>query len=258
MSNTPTPSTEPACTAALISVMLDDSVASKARVAANPSCPPEVLQQLAESSDPHILCCVAANPNCPSRLLEQLATASDESVRHAAVANSRCPPEVLERLADSDTVWIADRALKNPGCGPEMLARYARRPQRTFHASIVRNSACPPEVLAYLALNGSVQTKTAAAEHLNCPADVAAALSAELRTPQHAAQPPATANAHRRCLSASVLTPIRPVRQRTATNPACPPLMLATLTTDPDPQVAAAARLCITKRALVLAPRRRR
>jgi len=62
------------------------------RVAANPACPPQLLQQLAQDPDQAVREQVANNPSCPPRVLEALARDPDQRVRTAALGHPNCPP----------------------------------------------------------------------------------------------------------------------------------------------------------------------
>lgn len=79
----------------------DEDEAVRRAVAANPSTPSRVLEELAK----HWACSypVASNPSAPSALLTRLATAHEPVVRRAVARNRSTPAATLEELArDTD------------------------------------------------------------------------------------------------------------------------------------------------------------
>ena len=61
--------------------LLKGSIEDVRAVAYNPSCPPEILTELAKSRDESTRCGVGANPNTPPAVLDELAKDVQESVR---------------------------------------------------------------------------------------------------------------------------------------------------------------------------------
>lgn len=85
-----------------------------ARVAANPSCPPELLIQLAQQTPPlhKALRRIAEHPNAPAEAL--LACLADQQARRIAASHPALRVEtIIQLLADADT-GVAAAAAANP------------------------------------------------------------------------------------------------------------------------------------------------
>lgn len=62
--------------------LLNGSKEEREALAYNPTCPPEILSELAKSSDVSTRCGVAANPGTPPAVVDELAKDPSESVRY--------------------------------------------------------------------------------------------------------------------------------------------------------------------------------
>jgi hypothetical protein len=122
---------------------------------------------LAEHPDAETRARVAANPFCPPELLTKLA-ADAPAVCTAAARNPRCPPEALDRLArDSESMWVRQAVASNPSC-PKRAYRVLMWDRHAY----VRNA---------FVLNPSVPTRVAASRIYNDPtASVHAALASRV------------------------------------------------------------------------------
>lgn len=139
--------------AALAYLARDHSAEIRKLVAANPSCPPQVLEQLFD--DPHepVSCSVCFNPSLPPQLAVRLAKRIERLTHiHALTTNSSAPPAALQSVyannqhAD-DSVWygLAYRS----DCPPDVLADMARRgPGLRIEAA--RHPRCPSSALVLL------------------------------------------------------------------------------------------------------------
>ena len=80
----------------------------RAAAAANPSCPPHVLQHFAEDPEDTVRAAAAANPDCPPPMLARLAADSSNQTRAAAAANPSLPADQLKALAHDVDPLVAD------------------------------------------------------------------------------------------------------------------------------------------------------
>jgi hypothetical protein len=73
------------------------------RLAQNPKCPSDILQELSRSQHSGVSYRAINNPNVPLTLLEKLSSHPNPGIRNRVAGHSSTPREVLERLAnDSD------------------------------------------------------------------------------------------------------------------------------------------------------------
>ena len=97
-------------------------------MAANPSCPPHLLDELAATGSGNA---IAANPSAtPDMIAAAVSADSDRwDAWHAAVENPNCPPEVLVRIPrrrEAQQLQIGAAPSEHAGPG----ARAGRRPRR--------------------------------------------------------------------------------------------------------------------------------
>lgn len=108
---------------------------------AEASHPETSAQQLTKlSTDPHLCRIVAANPSAPGNLLEQLARAQDRLVRQAVASNPNTPWHMLEQLA-----WEFPREfLHNPVGQLQILAHSEHISTKDlFWGSLLRETLIP-------------------------------------------------------------------------------------------------------------------
>lgn len=84
----------PRTPASLLEGLAQGSPTQAAAVAANPTCPPDLLTRLARRHEIAIRRAVAANPACPVEVMEQLVGDPDPGVRMAVRDHPRCPDEI--------------------------------------------------------------------------------------------------------------------------------------------------------------------
>ena len=103
----------------------------KYSIPANPSCPPEVLAELATDEDTWMCRAVAGNPSCPPEALKQMAedalcawshgmeTLEGDSWKKLKLCagNPSCPPDLLAELA----TYTHETRAENPSWQPETL-----------------------------------------------------------------------------------------------------------------------------------------
>lgn len=88
------------------------------RLAANPSCPPEILEGLADKQPSGLIerTRVAANPNTAADVLRRLAEDPHTDVLRSLAANPNTPPDVLSKLRNHKYIGLRDIAHANPSC----------------------------------------------------------------------------------------------------------------------------------------------
>lgn len=59
---------------------------------------------------------IAANPSCPPEVLVELAADEDNYMRRAVAENPSCPPWVLAKLVVNEDSWVSQKAAMNPSC----------------------------------------------------------------------------------------------------------------------------------------------
>jgi hypothetical protein len=80
-------------------------------IARNHNCPPELLEQLADTAAYD----VSLNPACPPDLLARLAQGHNHwAVRRHVAGNPSTPPDVLGCLAGDPDPEVRQQALENP------------------------------------------------------------------------------------------------------------------------------------------------
>ncbi|WP_161768762.1 variant leucine-rich repeat-containing protein, partial [Picosynechococcus sp. NKBG042902] len=93
---------------------------------------------------------VAENPNCPLELLQQLAHDKNELVRAKVAENPNCPPALLQKFAHDDK-FVRTGVAKNPNCSPALLQQLASDENENVRAEVAQNQNCPPALLQQLA-----------------------------------------------------------------------------------------------------------
>ena len=144
--------------------------------AANPDCPPLLLERLALTKEAfsYTRAAVAANPSCWSHTIERLASNTKErmNVRAAAVANPSCPRTVVERLVSDNEPKIRYAASDNPAMSPEHRHEMAHSPNRDVREAIAGSRLSPPDVLAVLAADNDPMVRSAVAGNPACSLDL--------------------------------------------------------------------------------------
>lgn len=94
------------------------------RAAADPACPPHLLERLAGDREVAVRACVAANPSCPARLPAQMLLVDDAAaVRSAVLATiAQYQPAALTMLATIATDKVAIQLLKRPDLPADAIA----------------------------------------------------------------------------------------------------------------------------------------
>ena len=162
----------------------DPALAVRSIAAGNASCPPAAMK--AHVGDDHdVRWSLVCNPSCPPQLLEMLAEEPSMLMRHAVAFHRRCSAETLDRLADqqpemahynpgerisdSDAAEIRCCAAANPKCTPETLERLAVDPDAGVRAAAASNPSISPQTLKRLAASDDSQIRSGAASNPRCP-----------------------------------------------------------------------------------------
>ena len=214
---------------------LDTGSDRNAVAAGHPLSPPGLLRRAGHGAYGRVAYAAAGNPACPPVVLAALAMSH---VGIPASGNPSCPAAVVAAVATGAGIDGAgslprEDAAGNPVCPPVVLAALVRasheKPEMRRKAA--DNPACPPEARALRpagATDWEKQTKTKTE-------------AADLACPEQALQ---RLGSHSSCW----------VRCAVASNPNCPPLVLASLVDDIDEDVraAAAANPCVTSGTLAV------
>ena len=82
-------------------------------IAADPSTPPSMLNQLASHPYEDVRLALAENPNAPLDVLYILTSDEQVDVRYGLAENTNLPIEILELLAADENPYVAARALRS-------------------------------------------------------------------------------------------------------------------------------------------------
>ena len=106
------------CPAGILELLSQDpSDVVRHAVAANRSCPTDILEQLGRGQpEYYVRFGLACNPSCPPSVLEQLSGDPHPEVQHWVASNQACPPGALEQLVRAGDLETARAAASNPGC----------------------------------------------------------------------------------------------------------------------------------------------
>ena len=145
----------PNCPPELLDVLAGDSNdLVRAAAARNPSCPPELLARLASdtSTDADVAMNALMNPSCPEQTLRQACGDNfDGEQRHSAGTNPSCPLDLMERIIEDPARHIAFWVAVNPSCPPELIERSAADPSSPLRSGVARRRDCPLHLLEHLA-----------------------------------------------------------------------------------------------------------
>lgn len=211
------------------------------------SCPPEVLDILADDEDPYVRGWVADNPRTPAAALRRLAEAGGWgrypwTYAYSVAKNPSLPPDVAEALvAFAPDIPERERfrrnVFENSAC-PEHLLRQAAQSEHQDRAAAASNPSLPRDLVDQLAVDESSWVRSRMAANPSCPVDVLVRLSVD-------GEPGVRSSvAGHRGTPPDVLTGLaddqdRSVRYTLARNPATPSPVLRTLSADPERSVRA-------------------
>ena len=136
-------------TAALLSSDNDSEVLHN--LLCNPACPQQTLRAHTASGRPlSEVQAAAANPSCGPETLAEMAASADHSLRLRVAANPSCGPETLLELASHAHRLVREAVLNNPSCTLDALTAAAAA------AAVAGDSASAPFIaIAALRLRGA-------------------------------------------------------------------------------------------------------
>lgn len=118
----------------------------------NPSTPPDVLAEIADSYLSELQIAVAGNESAPITALEKLGHKwSDESVKAAVARNAFTPVNVLAELAQDRSVEVKTAVAKNASTPVNVLAELAKDPSFDVKTAVADNKATTADILQLLA-----------------------------------------------------------------------------------------------------------
>ena len=132
--------------------------------AANPRCPPELLERLASDMSPNVCAAVASNPASSPELLQQLRTETQWPVPVSLAGNPNTATEILAELADRDTITQSAVA-SNPSTDRDTLWHLARSHDIDVRRGVALNPLCPPDILQKLVSDNDYRVVETAGAH---------------------------------------------------------------------------------------------
>lgn len=144
----------------------------------NPSLPEDLIAHLARGSYEEKLG-VAGNPSCPPELLYELAQDEAETIREAVAENPSCPVDLLRRLAEDEYWSVRATVALNPSCPRDLLFQIAKDKDPNVCWFITTRAPCPLELLEELAKDPRLKVRLAAATHPQAPVEWAVSIARE-------------------------------------------------------------------------------
>ncbi len=203
----------------------------------NPSCPIELLQQLASDERDYVREDVAKHPKCPPELFQQLATDHRSLIRRYVAGNLNSPTELLQQLATDEDEWVRKDTVQNPNCPLQALRQLANDNESHVRWCVAGNANCPGELLQQLVHNEDKwEMKKAVLEHPNCPVETLQkfATDSDENVRWLVARNP---NCPVELLQQLAVDEDEDIRKEVARNPNCPIKTLEQLATDEDKYV---------------------
>ena len=257
--------------------VMDPNPRVAAAALANPDCPAELLgTDTGDDSDWERSAGLAANPNTSAGLREEtlvgLSRSDQHEARLAAAAHPLSPVQVHATCRSDPQPEVRAAAATNPNCPPEVVAALSTDPDPRVRCAVAGRRSNTPQQLAVFAADRHSTVRAAVAAHPRCPPRLRRRLSSDRAKRVRAL---ATGDElafkgelelecdHsdyeqgwiiRRSAAACAATALwmvqrlagdtaEDVRAAAATNPRCPPWLLAQLAGDRHWKPAAAARL---------------
>ena len=109
---------------------------------------------------------VALNPSCPPELLEELSLSSRWEVRAGVARNPATPPELIERCGSDLHGEVLVAAATNPRCATDLLYRLAAEEYSAARQHVAANPNCPTQILQHLATDPTPKVHSVAWTHL--------------------------------------------------------------------------------------------
>jgi predicted DNA-binding WGR domain protein len=205
-------------------------------LAADPDCPPELLEWFAKKKDASLRAAVARNTACPASLLHELASDKDENVRGEVAKNPAIPKELLELLTQDASQSVRWGIAQNPSCPESLFKPLSLDKNERTRWTISENTNCSVEILTQLAGDKDRSVRHAVAGNPSCPVEVLGILATDKEGYVRravAGNPSCPATNFERLAS----DPDSDVREAVAGNPSCPAEILDRLAGDRNLQV---------------------
>ena len=108
------------------------------------------LTHLAQLDDPQVLEMVAANPNCPPAILNRLASHSETLIIRQVASNYSTPASTLSRIVNTEQQEpdIRQRVAGNPATSPADLVQLLQDPDQLVVRTASENPSTPRHALA--------------------------------------------------------------------------------------------------------------
>ena len=167
----------PYCSADLLEELsVDKNADVRMYVAANPSSPQIALSRLVEDrsstmngmgySIPETL---ARNRNCSEDILQKLAGSKLRSIRETVASHANCNQLTFEVLANDAEKSVRQCVAWNPKCSQSSLQLLSNDSEDSVRWRVATNSSTSPKLLEQMALEKSVYLRRRVAENPNCP-----------------------------------------------------------------------------------------
>jgi hypothetical protein len=139
-------------------------------VAENEACPTYILSTLSDESSPvEVVAKVAANQSTPPGLLEELAKRGDKDIDGAIAGNRHAPESLLRSLSDLQQAEEVLQALaSNPGTPEDIMFNLAAAEYRSVRLKLATNPSTPGRIIDQMGKKeNDVTIRAAVAAHPN-------------------------------------------------------------------------------------------
>jgi len=134
-------------------LLLFDSILVKQEIAANKTCPEEILRELSVDLDSKVRLAVASNPFTSVDILISLSKDQDEEVREAVASNVNCPQFLLEYFCVDKSPLVRLSVSDNTNAEPEVLLKMSNETDHDVIHSLYSRKDAPPDLLRALSVN---------------------------------------------------------------------------------------------------------
>jgi len=138
-------------------------------LAANPSMPAALLEELAQNADSDVRQAVARNRSTPVTLLENMAKDRFSGVRVAVAGNPNTPVALIAALAKDKERFVRCSVAENPNTPVALLDALAKGKNEFVRRSVAENANTPVALLEALAKDTEDYVRSAVARNPNAP-----------------------------------------------------------------------------------------
>jgi hypothetical protein len=114
----------PNCSPQTMRDIYQSSPSMAEKIATQPHCPPDLLDQLASSPRIAVRAYVAGNPSSPDTALQHLSRSAADEILLSLAGNPSCPSSILENLLKSHHPSTVRAAADNPNLPRTTLAMW--------------------------------------------------------------------------------------------------------------------------------------